>query len=89
MALKVLKGTPTLKGAFTAGQQESKAPSAMKQTKEKKKVKTCSGYFGCQNVAAFQEPSGTLYCKVHKPKQVQTSAIQTDKPAVARKVPKK
>ena len=84
-----MKGPPTLKGAFTAGQQDSKAPPAQKQTKEKKKGKTCNGYFGCQNVAAYHEPSGTLYCKVHKPKQVQTSAIQTDKPAVARKVPKK
>ena len=42
-----------MKGAFTAGQQDSKAPPPQKQTKEKKKRKTCNGYFGCQNVAAF------------------------------------
>ena len=83
-----MKGAPTLKGAFTAGQQDCKAPPHSKETKEKKKGKTCTGYFGCQNIAAYHEASGTAYCRIHKPKHVQTSAIQTDKPT-ARKVPKK
>ena len=89
LALKVLKGAPTLKGAFTAGVQDSKPPSTQPKKKEKKKGQSCTGYFGCQNLAQYQEAFGTLFCKEHRPKQVQTSAIQTDKPAVARKVPKK
>ena len=75
-------------GAFTAGLQGTKAPPPQKQTKEKKKGKNCTGYFGCNNIAIYQEQSGTLFCKVHRPKQVQTSVIPSDKPA-ARKVPKK
>ena len=35
LALKVLKGVPTLKAAFTAGMQDSKAPPTEKQMKEK------------------------------------------------------
>ena len=88
LALKVLKGAPTLKGAFTAGLQEFKAPPAQKQTKDKKQGENCTGYFGCNNLAIYQEQSGTLFCKVHTPKQVQTTVIPTDKPAV-KKVPKK
>ena len=89
LALKVLKGAPTLKGAFTDGLQDCKAPSTQQKKKEKKKGQSCTGYFGCQNLAQYEEASGTLFCNEHRPKQVQTSAIQTDKPAVARKVQKK
>ena len=81
LALKVLKGVPSLKAAFTAGMPDSKPPPAQKQTKEKRKGKTCTGYFGCTNLAVFQEPSGTLFCRDHKPKQVQTVVIQSEKSA--------
>ena len=88
LALKVLKGAPTLKGAFTAGLQDCKAPPPQQKTKDKKKGKSCTGHFGCQNIAQYYEPSGTLFCKLHRPRQVQTSVIPSDKSA-ARKVTKK
>ena len=88
LALKVLKGAPTLKGAFTAGVQDCKAPSTQQKKKEKKKGQSCTGYFGCQNLAQYQEASGTLYCKEHRPKQVQTLIITSDKSA-ARRVQRK
>ena len=88
LALKVLKGAPTLKGAFTAGVQESTPPLTQPNKKEKKKGQSCTGYFGCKNLAQYQEASGTLYCKEHRPKQVQTLIITSDKPA-ARRVQRK
>ena len=39
LALKVLKGAPTLKGAFTAGVQDCKKPSTQ-QKKEGKEERT-------------------------------------------------
>ena len=88
LALKVLKGAPTLKGSFTADLQDCKAPSTQQKKKEKKKGQSCTGYFGCQNLAQYQEASGTLYCEEHRPKQVQTLIITSDKPA-ARRVQRK
>ena len=43
LALKVFKGVLSLKAAFTAGMPDSKPPPAQKQTKEKRKGKTCTG----------------------------------------------
>ena len=51
-------------------------------------MKNCTGYFGCNNLAIYQEQSGTLFCKVHRPKQVQNTVIRGDKSA-AKKVSKK
>ena len=54
LALKVLKVISTLKAAFTAGMQDSKASPVQKQMKEKKNGKTCTGNFGYTNVAVFK-----------------------------------
>ena len=79
-SLKVLKGVPTLKSAFSgrAGDikqlENSKAPAPRKS-----KGKTCTGYFGCKNPAVFQENSGTVYCRDHRPNKVPTTAILVEK----------
>ena len=65
LPLKVLKGDPPLKAAFTAGMKDAKAPSSQKQLKEKKIGRTYTGYFGCTNVAVSQDASGILFCREH------------------------
>ena len=49
ISLKVLKGAPTLKAAFTAGMQDAKPQPTQKQVKPKSRGKVCTGYFGCKN----------------------------------------
>ena len=54
LALKVLKGVPSLKAAFTAGMPDSKPPPAQKQTKEKKKEKLAQVTLGAQILQFFR-----------------------------------
>ena len=79
VSLKVLKGVPTLKAAFTAGMQAVNPQPSQKKLKPKSHGKVCTGYFGCKNIAVSQEACGTLFCREHKPKQVPTTLIQSDK----------
>ena len=78
-SLKVLKAVPTLKSAFSSRAGEVKESPKEPATK-KNKGKSCSGYFGCKNIASFvEESSGTVYCRDHRPKQIPTVAILVEK----------
>ena len=77
-SLKVLKAVPTLKSAFSACTGEVKE-SEKEPAPKKHKGKTCTGYFGCKNIASFQENSGTVYCREHRPKNIHTTAILVEK----------
>ena len=80
-SLKVMKGAPTLKGAFAARLPEDAAEQICKEHPSKKQNcgKSCTAHFGCRNLAVFTEDSGTLYCRDHKPTNVPTKAIAVDK----------
>ena len=80
-SLKLLKRTPTLKAAFAASLPEDTSQQTTKEQTSKKpnRGKTCSGHFGCNNIAVFREDSGTLLCRDHKPKSVPTKPIVDDK----------
>ena len=79
-SLKVLKEVPTLKSAFSGRAGDMKELENSKEPAPKKsKRKTCTGYFGCKNSASFQETSGTLYCREHRPSKVTTTAIMVEK----------
>ena len=78
-SLKVLKAVPTLKSAFSARAGEVKESPKEPATK-KNKGKSCSGHFGCKNIASFvEESSGTVYCRDHRPRQIPTVAILVEK----------
>ena len=76
-SLKVIKGTPTLKAAFAAQlpEQSFQETSKAQSSRNNSRGKTCTGHFGCNNIAVFREDSGTLFCRDHKPKQVPTKPI--------------
>ena len=80
-SLKLMKGAPTLKGAFAARLPDDAAQQTSKEQSSNKpnRGKTCTAHFGCRNIAAFTEDSGTLYCRDHKPKAVPTKSIVGDK----------
>ena len=79
VSLKVLKAVPTLKTAFAQRAAEEQSLDSQKEPKKKKGTKHCTGHFGCSNAAVYQEPSGTLFCKLHKPKQVAVTPIIVEK----------
>ena len=69
---------PTLKEAFNvkstcvnAGEKSSATAPKKQQGKKR------TAHFGCPNIAAFTEKSGTLFCREHKPNQVQVTQIKT------------
>ena len=79
-SLKVLKAVPTLKAAFAGGIPDSRSQQKQKEVSVKKTHgKLCTSHFGCKNIAVCRESSGTLFCKKHKPRQVPTSAICSEK----------
>ena len=80
VSLKVLKAVPTLKTAFSQRAAEEQSLDSQKlEPKKKKGTKLCTAHFGCSNAAVYQEPSGTLFCKLHKPKQVAVTPIIVEK----------
>ena len=80
VSLKVLKAVPTLKTAFSQRAAEEQSLDSQKlEPKKKKGTKHCTAHFGCSNAAVYQEPSGTLFCKLHKPKQVAVSPVIVEK----------
>ena len=80
VSLKVLKAVPTLKTAFSQrAAQEQSLDSQKLEPKKKKGTKLCTAHFGCSNAAVYQEPSGTLFCKLHKPKQVAVTPVIVEK----------
>ena len=41
--------------------------------------KKCTAHFGHNNNAVFEEKSGTLFCREHKPKKVPFPHVNVDK----------
>ena len=80
VSLRVLKAVPTLKSAFSQRNADEQAQHSHNlPSKKKKGTKTCTAHFGCGNPAAYHEDSGTLYCKLHKPKQVAVTPVLVEK----------
>ena len=79
VSLKVLKAVPTLKTAFAQRAAEEQSLDSQKEPKKKKGTKHFTGHFGCSNAAVYQEPRGTLFCKLHKPKQVAVTPVTVEK----------
>ena len=80
VSLKVLKAVPTLKTAFAQrAAEEQSLDSQNLEPKKQKGTKRCTGHFGCSNAAVYKEASGTLFCKMHKPKQVAVTPIIVEK----------
>ena len=70
VSLKIVHGPrPSLKDAFS-GTDSKEGPTAQQIPKKTSRGKKCTAHFGCANMAVYQEQSGTLYCKEHRPKQV-------------------
>ena len=80
VSLKVLKAVPTLKTAFAQRAAEEQSLDSQKlEPKKQKGTKRCTGHFGCSNAAVYKEASGTLFCKLHKPKQVAVTPVIVEK----------
>ena len=80
VSLKVLKAVPTLKTAFAQRAAEEQSLDSQKlEPKKQKGTKRCTGHFGCSNAAVYKEASGTLFCKMHKPKQVAVTPVIVEK----------
>jgi hypothetical protein len=80
VSLKVLKAVPTLKTAFAQRAAEEQSLDSQKlEPKKQKGTKRCTGHFGCSNAAVYKEASGTLFCKMHKPKQVAVTPVTVEK----------
>ena len=77
VSLRVLKAVPTLKAAFS--QRDADDLSQNVQQKKTRATKKCIAHFGCTSTAVFQETSGTLFCKEHKPKQVAVTPVLIEK----------
>ena len=68
---------PTLKGAFSGTNPTSSQQQTAGKTKTSKSTgKKCTAHFGCPNKAFYQEQSGTLYCRDHKPRNVPVANIE-------------
>ena len=80
VSLQVLKAAPTLKSVFSQRNAEEQSQDSHNlQPKKKKGTKTCTAHFGCSNAAVHQEALGTLFCKLHIPKQVAVTPFLVEK----------
>jgi len=80
VSLRVLQAVPTLKSAFSQRNAEDQSQHSHNiQHKKPRGTKNCTAHFGCGNTAVFQEASGTLFCKQHKPKQVAVTPVFLEK----------